>query len=73
MTDNLRICTTCNGMGQERRQITNPHQNVYGWTREPQPILSDWYRRPCEPCYGTGYTPEMRSSVPAVRRLESRT
>lgn len=45
------ICTTCDGLGEERRQITHPAQNVYGWFRRGNGI----YARPCERCAGTGF------------------
>lgn len=60
------ICTTCDGLGQERRKITHPAANVSGWTREARPLLSDWWRRRCEPCKGTGYVETNKSSVPSV-------
>lgn len=62
------ICTTCDGLGQERSKITHPAQNVYGWTREPKPVLSDWWRRQCKSCHGTGYVETHKTSVPTVAR-----
>ena len=75
MSNDVRICTTCNGLGQERRHITNPQANVYGWTRERTEtpgFLSDWWRRRCEPCQGSGFTPVMKASVPAVSPPEAK-
>ncbi len=57
------ICTTCDGLGVERREITNPAQNVYGWLR-----CGDGggiYTRACERCNGTGFVTSGQS-VPIV-------
>lgn len=60
----LHICTTCDGAGQERRKITHPQQNVYGWHRESP--MSDWWRRRCADCAGEGYVEMNKPSVPSV-------
>ena len=60
------ICTTCDGLGQERREITHPAANVAGWTREPAPILSNWWRRQCKTCHGEGFVSERTTSVPII-------
>lgn len=62
--DTDAICTRCNGLGCERRQITHPEANVAGWLRE-ELWPSNWWRRPCEACAGTGFRP-MGQSVPIV-------
>lgn len=59
------ICTVCDGLGQERREITHPATNVAGWHREG-PYPSNWYRRRCEKCEGTGFVEAPRPSVPLV-------
>lgn len=59
----LHICTRCDGMGQERRKITHPAANVYGWTPEPgYPLI--WWRRTCERCNGEGFIESGGTSVP---------
>ncbi len=60
------ICTSCDGMGQERRKITHPAANVAGWWRESP--MSDWWRRPCARCNGTGFVPS-GTSVPSVKEM----
>ena len=58
------ICPTCDGLGQERREVTHPADNVYGWTPEPGfPLI--WWRRTCERCSGAGYVPS-GTSVPTI-------
>lgn len=57
------ICTVCDGLGQERRKITNPLANVAGWHRESSDYRNSWYRRRCERCGGSGY---IRGVVPVV-------
>ena len=58
------ICTTCDGLGQERREIIDPQANVAGWTPEPgYPVR--WWRRTCKRCNGTGYVPS-GTSVPSI-------
>ena len=59
----LHICTRCDGMGQERRKITHPADNVAGWTREAE-WPCDWWRRTCERCNGEGFIESGGTSVP---------
>jgi DnaJ-class molecular chaperone len=60
----LHTCTKCDGAGVERRKITNPMSNVYGWTRIG---YSNWYTRTCETCKGEGFIEHVTGSVPLVR------
>lgn len=57
------ICQTCDGLGQERRKITHPLANVYGWTPESYECV--WWRRQCKSCAGTGFVLS-GTSVPTV-------
>lgn len=68
MTNRL-ICPTCDGFGQERREVTHPAQNVYGWHSDGYP--SRFYRRTCKHCGGDGFVDPPRPSVPLVPRKES--
>lgn len=72
----LLICTTCDGLGQERRKITHPLANTHGWTREAPVVqkighfncgvLSPWWRRTCKTCNGDGFIESGGTSVPTV-------
>lgn len=61
VTDDLRICTTCDGSGQERREITHPMANVATWHR----VRGNTYVRKCQRCNGEGFVPA-GTSVPVV-------
>lgn len=63
MSDDLRICTTCDGSGQERRRITHPQQNVATWHW----VGPNQYVRRCRRCNGEGFV-LAGTSVPAVTR-----
>ena len=60
----LAICTTCDGLGEERKRVTHPAQNVYGW--RPESPTSTWWRRRCATCGGDGYVEAGKPSVPSV-------
>ena len=62
MTDDLRICTTCDGSGQERRVITHPQANIAGWRFSGSGHI---YVRMCQRCNGEGFVPA-GTSVPIV-------
>jgi hypothetical protein len=59
----LLVCTVCDGLGYERRCITHPMSNVAGWMRETS--ASDWWRRRCDRCDGSGFC-DGSVSVPTV-------
>lgn len=66
---NKLICPTCDGLGQERRQITHPMANVAGWWREGA-WPSNWWRRTCRHCAGDGFVDPPRASVPLVPKAD---
>lgn len=59
------ICIVCNGLGEERRQITHPMANIHGWQR-CDAMGPSWYKRRCERCDGSGYVPS-GTSVPTTK------
>lgn len=61
MSDDLRICTACDGRGQERRIITQPQANVAMWHW----VGPNQYVRFCRRCNGQGFV-LAGTSVPAV-------
>lgn len=63
------ICTTCDGLGEERREITHLQANVYGWHREA--LQTNWYRRRCQSCKGEGFVDEVTTSVPQISSARS--
>ena len=74
------ICTTCNGLGEERWSTKNMHpaSDVAGWY--PGPIRDgvtalgialganacDYYKRLCPRCQGHGFVESGGQSVPLI-------
>ena len=74
------ICTTCDGLGEERWPTKNMHpaSDVYGWYPGPirQDITAleialganacDYYKRTCPRCRGHGFVESGSQSVPNI-------
>lgn len=75
------ICTTCDGLGEERRYTKNmtPQCNVAGWAPANPITYHDngavsfstcptYYARRCRDCEGEGFIQTATSGVPLIPR-----